>query len=189
MVEPLATSRVRVLCVFSLSQPPSSHHLAPSAASSGSSLDRAARTSASMAEPFPRWDGGEWIPAHDYVYPLHPRYHGWSAREPKDAWTQLRDLMPPGTVWIGGLFDEWVQCDWCWAWTWGPYWCDNMPQLCVARCLPLAKNGGEPPWWPNERQRCEARVDSLFLSQRRHTPLPGEVCKRIAAFLAHAWMP
>ena len=123
------------------------------------------------------------------MYPLHPCYHGWSARGPQDAWLKLRELNPHGTLWIGGLQDEWVQCDWCWQWFFGPYWWDNMPQLCTARCLPLAKNGGEPPWWPNERQRCEARVESLFLSQRRHIPLPVEVCKRIAAFLAPTWMP
>ena len=47
---------MRVLRVFSSSPPPSSHHLAPSTASSGSSLDRAARTSASMSLPRRRWD-------------------------------------------------------------------------------------------------------------------------------------
>ena len=83
----------------------------------------------------------------------------------------------------------WVQCDWCWAWNWAPYWWDGMPQLCIA-CLQLAKDGGDPPWWPNESQRWRIRVEALFLRQLRHAPpIPVEVCKRIAAFVARPWMP
>ena len=88
---------------------------------------------------------------------------------PDDAWIQIRDLNPPGTVWLSGCPDAWVQCDWCWAWNWGPYWWDGMPQLCIA-CLQLAKDGGDPPWWPNESQRWRIRVEALFLRQLRHAP-------------------
>ena len=87
---------------------------------------------------------------------------------PMTMWGQTRVLLPPRQLpW--GLREGWVQCDWCWAWCYFIYTRDEVPELC-GRCLQLYRDGGEPPWWPNERQRWRLRVQRLFRRQLRHDP-------------------
>ena len=57
-------------------------------------------------------------------------------------------------------------------------------------CLAHAEGGGQPPWWPNERQRWQLRIERLFLRQlQRVQPMTRAVCAIIASFVARPWAP
>ena len=57
-------------------------------------------------------------------------------------------------------------------------------------CLDRFIDEEGPPWWPNELQRWELLVESLFRCQlRREPPIPAAICDRIAAFVASPWVP
>ena len=82
--------------------------------------------------------------------------------------------------------DEWFQCDWC-QW-WGYFSSEEMPEkyelldidgvgyLCL-RCF----QADEPPWRPNNRDRCHGWMINLFANR-----LGGEngTTRLIAEFLA-----
>ena len=89
---------------------------------------------------------------------------------------------------MGSYGDRWLQCAWCWAWgrcchddflqgAWPLTDIDGIGVLCDF-CFELE----EPPWRPNNRQRCEqymvfGRVLPL------HVRIP-EVARILALFLA-----
>ena len=61
------------------------------------------------------------------------------------------------------------------------YWVDPLCEQCLAH----ACEGGQPPWWPNESQRWQLRVERLFLRQLQRVPsLTQAVCVLIASFVA-----
>ena len=137
-------------------------------------------------DPTWRVDTGSPGPGVPRVFPSF--FEADHSNLPMTMWGQTRVILPPRQLpW--GLREGWVQCDWCWAWCYFIYTRDEVPELC-GRCLQLYRDGGEPPWWPNERQRWRLRVQRLFRRQLRHAPpIPVEVCKKIAAFVARPWMP
>ena len=80
--------------------------------------------------------------------------------------------------------DEWFQCEWC-GW-WGYFSHEEIPEeyelldidmvgyLCL-RCF----RADEPPWHPNNRDRCQTHMDHLF-----GKVLNEVATRRIAEFLA-----
>ena len=82
-------------------------------------------------------------------------------------------------------------CWWCWRWRSlvHEYTSQGMPlcEVCSQRYL----LGLTPPWYPNHEQRCQLLVRRLFERQAEDTVymLPGEVCDRVAGFLAEPWRP
>ena len=83
-------------------------------------------------------------------------------------------------------------CYWCWdpAGDWYPGWPDFHLALCL-RCAKRYLQKLGPPWYPNHEQRCYLRVRRLFEVQAHDTVcmLPGDVCDRVAGFLAQPWRP
>ena len=83
-------------------------------------------------------------------------------------------------------------CYWCWdpAGDWYPGWPDFHLALCL-RCSKRYLQKLGPPWYPNHEQRCYLRVRLLFEVQAQDTVcmLPGDVCDRVAGFLAQPWRP
>ena len=83
-------------------------------------------------------------------------------------------------------------CYWCWdpAGDWYPGWPDFHLALC-RRCSRRYLQALGPPWYPNHEQRCHLRVRRLFEVQAQDTVcmLPGDVCDRVAGFLAQPWRP
>ena len=89
-------------------------------------------------------------------------------------------------------------CWWCWRWRslvhgytlqWRTHGYCGRP-LCEA-CSHRYLFGWGPPWYPNHEQRCQLLVRRLFERQAEDTVymLPGEVCDRVAGFLAVPWRP
>ena len=83
-------------------------------------------------------------------------------------------------------------CYWCWdpAGDWYPGWPDFHLALCLSCSKRYLQELG-PPWYPNHEQRCYLRVRRLFEVQAQDTVcmLPGDVCDRVAGFLAQPWRP
>ena len=65
----------------------------------------------------------------------------------------------------------------------------GMP-LCE-QCSPRYLQGSTPPWYPNHEQRYHLLVRRLFEVQAQVTVcmLLGDVCDRVAGFLAEPWRP
>ena len=100
-------------------------------------------------------------------------------------------------------FDErmeqfWLTCCWC-GW-WDAYIADiscinKMREVglypCLTRCL-WCQRFDEPPWWPNNRQRCADRLIHLMPTVRTaitateivESTIPGETISLIAEYLA-----
>ena len=82
-------------------------------------------------------------------------------------------------------------CWWCWSWGYVVYEYDMLGMPLCEQCSLRYLLGLTPPWYPNHEQRCELHVRRLFEVQAEDTVymLPGEVCDRVAGFLAEPWRP
>ena len=91
---------------------------------------------------------------------------------------------------MGSYGDVWLQCEWCWQWgkcLWDEYldgaeplWdVDGVGLLCD-RCLELE----EPPWYPNNRQRCSVYLDHMLFRYIYPDTAVPEVSKLVADHIA-----
>ena len=80
----------------------------------------------------------------------------------------------------------WARCWWCWRLEYNMYIPDPCQRPLCGHCSDRFYYGGEPPWWPNHRQRTEMLVEKLFnraaFGSEFH--LPENVCQRIASYNA-----
>ena len=82
-------------------------------------------------------------------------------------------------------------CWWCWSWGYVVYEYDMLGMPLCEQCSLRYLLGLTPPVYPSHEQRCELHVRWLFEVQAEDTVymLPGEVCDRVAGFLAEPWRP
>ena len=87
---------------------------------------------------------------------------------------------------MGSYGDTWLQCTWC-GW-WGKCMSDMPdhlqltdidsipPMLLCNRCFDLE----EPPWWPNNRQRCAASLPLALPGTDRIIEIQSTIAKFVA---------
>ena len=80
----------------------------------------------------------------------------------------------------------WARCHWCWKWEYNMYIPDRVNGALCGDCLDIFIDGGEPPCFPNNRQR----ADRFFKAEwRNHQALSVIAKAGIAAFVADPIVP
>ena len=81
-------------------------------------------------------------------------------------------------------WEEWRTCYWCWRWGLDMTIPAAVEQPLCNECI----QRDEPPWYPNDRKRCQHWIEYVF-SSRTSRKLGEGASKTIASFIASPVVP